>query len=297
MPPRVTAVAVAREKVCDSSRGQRPRRAAVSRARHLHPHNLHVRGSSHVGPPNPALRRTRRRDLPGSGFSLVVLVLHARGAAPPNARLGGLRSAFTKFPRAVLPRIDILARIPRAVRARRLAPSARAPRSAASVRFTPARPASLSPRRAPRLPALPPPSPQRRPARCGAGSPPALPRLDRRTSLRRHRSITPSAESSTASRPPPPGRLDSAADRRDWPVCSDADGATCSASGAGSLRRPSGIAQGLAPWPAASRCVPAAMRRLGCTPAARGESLFPFVARVLAPRAAGALCCAVAISS
>jgi len=46
---------------------------------------------------------------------------------------------------------NVPAEWPRALRARRLAPSALASRSTASVRFTPSRAASLSPRRAPLL--------------------------------------------------------------------------------------------------------------------------------------------------
>ena len=47
-----------------------------------------------------------------------------------------------------------------------------------------------------------------------------------------------SRRSATASRPPPPRRLDPVADRRVGSRCSDADGATCSASGACSFLRP-----------------------------------------------------------
>jgi hypothetical protein len=141
---------------------------------------------SPVGPPNTALRRTRPRTLPGRSF------VASSPAAPSNAVLGGLvlRACQLRTPDPAS--TTTVASCPRAVRARRLAPSARAPLRAASVRFTPTRPPRSLLAALRSWPALPTPSPPSagRPAaaaRPHATLPFRVSRLSRRTSLRRRR--------------------------------------------------------------------------------------------------------------
>ena len=173
--------------------------------------------------------------VPCAPGSWIVVFLPGRrlpGNVPLNSVLGGCSSSRPASP-ALSAQMTTVASAPWAMRARRLARSARASRSAASVRFTPARTPSLSPRRAPLWPALPPPTRQRRPAPCCMGPPPGAPSRAHRNAA--HHSAGAAGANRVDRRPRQGPRHPTALTRRRsarvaW--CSDADGATCSASGA-----------------------------------------------------------------
>jgi hypothetical protein len=235
--PRLAAVAPAREKVRVSARrnGRDALRCPelVSSARPSPRRN----GRRSVGPPNEALRPTRPLTVYYCSFS------PSSPAGRPNAALGGLGSracpgrrpptggcTFTApkcqaSRRHLFParRRRAIARVARAqqfasrppYRLRSAPPSLRRSPSLTPVRFAP----GASPTHPP-APAAPLP-----PRRLHGSRPSAR-------SSRRHEpsAVTPDAwrRSAAASRPPPPIRLDPAADRRSWGSVATADGATCS---------------------------------------------------------------------